>query len=202
MSRKLALTTIAAACALCLALVACGGGSASSSAASSSAASSASSASSAASSATGSSASSATASSAASPSAASSAASSAEASSSAASASDNHNSYFVGKWDLYETADATHEQVVEVMEKYANDEAVRKQMNEAYGRDNIEFCARFNADGTGEVDTGAEIVPFTWEATNEGAITFTSFNGNGTAIHLPVTDGKFTLNGDTYAKTE
>ena len=176
MSRKLALTTIAAACALCLALVACGGGSASSSAASSSAASSASSA--------------------------SSAASSAEASSSAASASDNHNSYFVGKWDLYETADATHEQVVEVMEKYANDEAVRKQMNEAYGRDNIEFCARFNADGTGEIDTGAELVPFTWEATSEGAVTFTSFNGNGTAIHLPVTDGKFTLNGDTYAKTE
>ena len=55
-------------------------------------------------------------------------------------------------------------------------------------------------DGTGEVDTGAELVPFTWEATNEGAVTFTSFNGKESALHLPVTDGKFTLNGDTYAK--
>ena len=106
----------------------------------------------------------------------------------------------MGKWNLYESDEYTHEQVVQVMEQYKNDEATRAKMNQAYGRDNVEFCARFNADGTGEVDTGAELVPFTWEATNEGAVTFTSFNGKETAIHAPVTDGKFTLNGDTYAK--
>ena len=86
------------------------------------------------------------------------------------------------------------------MEQYKNDKATRDKMNEAFGRDNVEFCAKFNADGTGEVDTGAELVPFTWEATNEGAVTFTSFNGKESALHLPVIDGKFTLNGDTYAK--
>ena len=118
----------------------------------------------------------------------------------AASADEKHDGYFVGKWDLYESDEYTHEQIVQVMEQYANDEETRKKMNEAYGRDNVEFCARFAADGTGEIDTGAELVPFTWEATNEGAVTFTSFNGKETAIHLPVTDGKFTLNGDTYAK--
>lgn len=122
------------------------------------------------------------------------------ASSSAASDSDNHDSYFVGKWELYESDQATHEQIEQIMEQYANDEEVRAQMNEAYGRDNVEFCARFNADGTGEIDTGLELVPFTWEATNEGAVTFTSFDGKETALHLPVIDGKFTLNGDTYAK--
>ena len=181
MNGKLALITMAAACALCFALVGCGGGSASSSAASSAA-------------------STATASSAASSSAAASSASAAAASSSAASAGDKHDSYFVGKWNLYESDEYTHEQVVQVMEQYKNDEATRAKMNQAYGRDNVEFCARFNADGTGEVDTGAELVPFTWEATSEGAVTFTSFNGKETAIHAPVTDGKFTLNGDTYAK--
>ena len=195
MNGKLALITIAAACALCLALVGCGGGSASQSAASSSAPSE-------------------TASSVASTPAAESDASAAEggastaetsaaaaeASSSDASSSDKHDSYFVGKWDLYESDEYTHEQVVQVMEKYATDEATRKQINEAYGRDNVEFCARFNADGTGEMDTGAELVSFTWEATNEGAVTFTSFDGKETAIHVPVTDGRFTLNGDTYAK--
>lgn len=120
--------------------------------------------------------------------------------SASASAAGEHDDYFVGKWDLYESDEYTHEQIVQVMEQYANDEETRKKMNEAYGRDNVEFCARFAADGTGEIDTGAELVPFTWEATNEGAVTFTSFNGKETAIHLPVTDGKFTLNGDTYAK--
>jgi len=118
----------------------------------------------------------------------------------AASADEKHDGYFVGKWDLYESDEYTHEQIVQVMEQYANDEETRKKMNEAYGRDNVEFCARFAADGTGEIDTGAELVPFTWEATSEGAVTFTSFNGKETAIHLPMTDGKFTLNGDTYAK--
>lgn len=183
MRKKLTLTAIVAAFALCVALVGCGGSLASSSA----------------SAASGSAASGAASSTASSASAESSAAS-AEASSSAASAADNHDSYFVGKWDLYESDQATHEQVVQVMEQYANDEETRAKMNEAYGRDNIEFCARFAADGTGEMDTGAEIVAFTWEATNEGALTFTSFNGKETAIHVPVTDGKFTLNGDTYAK--
>lgn len=169
MNGKLAFTTIVAACALCLALVGCGGGSTSSSEASSSAAESS--------------------------------ASSVEASSSATSESDAHASYFVGTWDLYESDEYTHEQIEQVMEQYANDEDVRAQINEAYGRDNVEFCARFNADGTGELDTGAEIVPFTWEATNEGAVTFTSFNGKETALHIPVIDGKITLNnGDTYAK--
>ncbi len=126
--------------------------------------------------------------------------SSASASASGASAEGKHDNFFVGTWDLYESDEYTHEQIVQVMEQYANDEETRKKMNEAYGRDNVEFCARFAADGTGEIDTGAELVPFTWEATNEGAVTFTSFNGKETAIHLPVTDGKFTLNGDTYAK--
>ncbi len=86
------------------------------------------------------------------------------------------------------------------MEQYANDEETRAKMDEAYGRDNVEFCARFNADGTGTIDTGLELVSFTWEATNEGAITFTSFDGEESAIHLPVADDMFTLNGDTYAK--
>lgn len=127
--------------------------------------------------------------------------STASASVSNASANDKHNSYFVGKWDLYESDEYTHEQIAQVMEQYANDEETRKKMNEAYGRDNVEFCARFAADGTGEIDTGTELVSFTWEAANEDAVTFTSFNGKETAIHVPVTDGKFTLNGDTYAKS-
>ena len=181
MSGKLALVTVVAAFALCFALAGCGGGSAPSSAESNAGSSEA-------------------APSAESTPAAESNASTAEQPSSAAPADDKHNSYFVGKWDLYETEDATHEQVAELMEKYANDESIRAQMNEAYGRDNIEFCARFNADGTGEMDTGAALVPFTWEATNEGAVTFTSFDGKETSIHVPVTDGKFTLNSDTYAK--
>ena len=113
---------------------------------------------------------------------------------------DKHASYFIGKWDLYSSDEATHEQIVEVMDKYANDEETRKKMDEAYGRTNIEFCCTFNADGTGEIDTGAELVPFTWEAKNEGAVTFTSFNGKETALHIPVTDDKITVNGDTYAK--
>lgn len=167
MNLKLAPTIIAAACVLCLALAACGGGSASPNTAGSSSGSNA---------------------------------AGTVASSSAASDSDNHDSYFVGKWELYESDQATHEQIEQIMEQYANDEEVRAQMNEAYGRDNVEFCARFNADGTGEIDTGLELVPFTWEATNEGAVTFTSFDGKETALHLPVIDGKFTLNGDTYAK--
>ena len=181
MSRKLALATIAAAFALCLALAGCGGGSGSTSSDSGSAPSD-------------------KASSETSSSAADDKAPSEEAASSAETASDNHDSYFVGKWELYETEDATHEQISQVMEKYANDEEFRKQMNESYGRDSVEFCAQFNADGTGEMDTGLEIVPFTWEASNEGAVTFTSFGGKETAKHVPVTDGKFTLDGDTYAK--
>ena len=175
MRGKLALAFAVSTCVLCLALVGCGGGAASSSAASSSSASSAA--------------------------ASASSSSAAQASSSASSSSDSHDSYFVGTWDLYESDEATHEQVVQTMEQYANDPDTRAKMNEAYGRDDeIEFCARFAADGTGEMDTGAEIVSFTWEATNEGAVTFTSFGGKETAIHVPVTDGKFTLNGDTYAK--
>ncbi|MBQ9003788.1 MAG: hypothetical protein IJ087_18235 [Eggerthellaceae bacterium] len=177
MRGKLALSIVTAICVLCLALVGCGGGSASSSAASSSAASSAA--------------------------ASTSSSSAAQASSSASSSSDNHDGYFVGRWDLYESDEATHEQVVQTMEQYANDAETHAKMNEAYGRDaddEIEFCARFAADGTGEMDAGLEVVPFTWEATNEGAVTFTSFNGKESAIHVPVTDGKFTLNGDTYAK--
>ena len=181
MSRKLTFTAIVAACALCFALVGCGGGTASSSAATESASTGA--ASSAA--------------------AAESGASAAVASSGAASAGDNHASYFVGKWDLYESDQATHEQIVQTMEQYANDKETHAKMNEAYGRDaddEIEFCARFNADGTGEMDTGAEVVSFTWEAVNEGAVTFTSFGGKETAMHIPVANGRFTLNGDTYAK--
>ena len=173
MSGKLALTTIVAACALCFALVGCGGGSASSSAAATSAAS----------------------------------ASSAESSaSSAASESAKHDSYFVGRWDLYETKEATHDQVVQVMELYATDKEYRAKLNEATGRDDdnpVEFCMQFNADGTGEMDTGAELVSFTWEASNEGAVTFTSFGGKEYALHVPVKDGKITLNsGDTFAKAE
>ena len=173
MSGKLALTTIVAACALCFALVGCGGGSASSSAAATSAAS----------------------------------ASSAESSaSSAASESAKHDSYFVGRWDLYETEEATHDQVVQVMELYATDKEYRAKLNEATGRDDdnpVEFCMQFNADGTGEMDTGAELVSFTWEASNEGAVTFTSFGGKEYALHVPVKDGKITLNsGDTFAKAE
>lgn len=182
-----ALTTIAAAFILCLALAGCSGGSASSSAASSSGADTASSAASA---------------SAAESSASSTEASSSEASEGEASADDKHNSYFVGRWDLYETDEASHEQVSQVMEQYANDEEFRAKLNEAYGRDNVDFYANFNADGTGEIDTGAELVPFTWEATNEGALTFTSFNGKEGAYHVPVSDGKFSMNGDTYAKAE
>ena len=174
MSGKRVLIVIAMACALCLALAGCGGGSTSSSGTSSSSAES--------------SASSAEAS------------SSAESANAEASASDNHASYFVGKWELYESEEYTHEQIEQVMEQYATDEAVREKLNEAYGRDNVEFCAQFNADGTGKIDTGLELVSFTWEATNEGAVTFTSFDGKETAIHLPVADDKFTLNGDTYAK--
>ena len=117
-------------------------------------------------------------------------------------ASDNHNDYFVGRWDLYATKDATHEQIVEVMEQYQTDDEVRQKMNEAYGRDNVDFYAQFNADGTGQYDTGLEIVAFTWEATGEGAVTFTSLNGKETALHLPVADGMFTLNDDTYAKAQ
>ena len=182
MSGKLALTTIVAACALCFALVGCGGGSASSSAASSAAVTSA-----------------------ASTSAAS--ASSVESSaSSAASESAKHDSYFVGRWDLYETEEATHDQVVQVMELYATDKEYRAKLNEATGRDDdnpVEFCMQFNADGTGEMDTGAELVSFTWEASNEGAVTFTSFGGKEYALHVPVKDGKITLNsGDTFAKAE
>ena len=191
MSRKLVLSTIAAACALCFALVGCGGGSSSQSAPETSAPAEAAT-------------SEAAAPAAETPSSAAetSAPTANEAAASAAAAEDNHDAFFVGKWDLYESEDATHEQIVEVMEQYANDEEVRAQLNEAYGRDNIEFCARFNADGTGEIDTGAELVSFTWEATNDGAVTFTSFDGKETAIHVPVTDGMFDLNGDVYAKAE
>ena len=163
MRGKLALTVIVASCVLCLVLVGCEGGAASSSAANSS---------------------------------------SAQASSSAASASDSHDSYFVGKWDLYESKEYTHEQVVQTMEKYADNAETHAKMNETYGRDDdIEFCMRFAADGTGEMDTGLEVVGFTWEATNDGAVTFTSFGGKDTTLHVPVIDGKITLNsGDTYAK--
>lgn len=184
MKRYLGLLVAAMLCACCLGLAACGGSSGSSSATSGSASTSA-------------------ASGAASSAAAASSASATGASSGAASASDNHASYFVGTWSLYESDQATHEQIVQTMEQYANDEETHAKMNEAYGRaadDEIEFCARFAADGTGEMDTGTEIVSFTWEATNEGAVTFTSFGGKETAIHIPVADGKFTLNGDTYAK--
>ena len=142
MSWKPALAAIAAACALCLALAGCGGGSDSSSADNGTAPAD-------------------SASSAESSTAEESDAPAAEPSSSEASADADHDSYFVGKWDLYETEDATHEQIEQLMEKYATDEEIRAQINEAYGRDNIEFCARFAADGTGEMDTGAAIVPFT-----------------------------------------
>jgi len=178
MKKCIAMLAAGLLCACCVGLAACGGsGSVSAASGSASAGSSSSSAASA-----------------------SAGSSTASASASSASASDKHDGYFVGKWDLYESDEYTHEQIVQVMEQYANDEETRKKMNEAYGRDNVEFCARFAADGTGEIDTGAELVPFTWEATSEGAVTFTSFNGKETAIHLPVTGGKFTLNGDTYAK--
>lgn len=174
MRKNLATMMAAVLCAGCLALAACGGSSSAGAASGS-----------------------------ASEAAASEGTSSASASTpSPASTADKHDGYFVGKWDLYESEEYTHEQVVQVMEQYANDESVRAQINEAYGRDNVEFCARFNADGTGEIDTGAEVVPFTWEATNEGAVTFTSFGDSETALHLPVTDGRFTLNGDTYAKED
>ena len=205
MSRKLALSTIAAACALCFALVGCGGGSSSQGAPETSAPVEAATSEAAAPVAEAPSSAAETSAPAASEAAAPAAETSApaaEAPASAAAAEDNHDAFFVGKWDLYESEDATHEQIVEVMEQYANDEEVRAQLNEAYGRDNIEFCARFNADGTGEIDTGAELVSFTWEATNDGAVTFTSFDGKETAIHVPVTDGMFDLNGDVYAKAE
>ena len=178
MKKCIAMLAAGLLCACCVGLAACGGsGSVSAASGSASAGSSSSSAASA-----------------------SAGSSTASASASSASASDKHDGYFVGKWDLYESDEYTHEQVVQVMEQYANDEETRKKMNEAYGRDNVEFCARFAADGTGEIDTGTELVSFTWEAASEGAVTFTSFNGKETASHLPVTDGKFTLNGDTYAK--
>lgn len=122
------------------------------------------------------------------------------------SATGEHDDYFVGTWDLYETEDATHEQVVQVMEVYANDPEKRDRMNEAYGRsddDPVKFCMTFAADGTGEMDTGAEKVSFTWEAKNEGAVTFTSFGGKEYALHVPVIDGKITLDsGDTFAKSD
>lgn len=130
MSGKLALTTIAAACALCLALVGCGGGSASSSAAGSAAASSATS-SSAASSAEPSSAaaSGAAASSAASADTASSAASNSAASSSAearsASTDSDLSKALVGKWTTYsatygdetKTVDEADDEAKELSEK-------------------------------------------------------------------------------------
>lgn len=172
---------VVAACALCLVLAGCGGGSASQGASGGEAQTDATSSTSGSSN-------------------TESSTSTEETSADTASDSDKHDSYFVGKWDLYETEDATHEQIVQVMEQYRTDEEIRKKMNEAYGRDNVEFCATFDADGTGEMDTGLELVTFTWEATNEGAVTFTSFDGKETAMHIPVTDGKFTLNGDTYAK--
>ena len=159
MNGKFAVITIAAACALCLALVGCVGGSASSSATNSAVGGSA---------------------------------SSAEASSSAASSDEKHASYFVGKWDLYETEDYTHEQVAQTMEAYATDEEIHAKTNEAYGRasdDTIEFGMSFAADGTGEMDIGPEIVSFTWEAANDGAVTFTSFGGMDFALLVPVRDG-------------
>ncbi len=179
MNGKLALTTIAAACALCFVLVGCAGGSASSTAASSAASTDA---------------------------ASSEASSSAVESSASSTASESakHDGYFVGRWDLYETEDATHDQVAQVKELYATDKEYRAKLNEATGRNDdnpVKFCIQFNADGTGEMDTGAELVSFTWEASTEGAVTFTSFGGKEYALHVPVVDGKITLNsGDTFAK--
>ena len=189
MNRKLAPIAMAASFALCLALVGCGGGGGQ---APSDTAENAAPATEQASSGTADS---------QAPAEPASSGTGSSAASSGEAAGDNHNGYFVGKWDLYVSEEVTHEQIVQVTEQYANDEAFRTQLNEAYGRDNVEFCARFAADGTGEIDTGTELVSFTWEAANEDAVTFTSFNGKETAIHVPVTDGKFTLNGDTYAKS-
>ena len=103
MKRYLTTMVVAVLCACCLGFVACGG-SGSSGAASTSVNAASSSAS-------------ATSASASLP--------SASASTSSTSAGDKYDGYFVGKWDLYESDEYTHDQVVQVMEQYANDEETR-----------------------------------------------------------------------------